>query len=125
MYGFLEVLLSTSDAALSGFNYAAGIGIVTSDAFAVGASAMPTAFGDIDWKGWMWHSMGSIHTAVGALAVGDPTDNPIRVPIDVRSMRKLGLNEVVFLSFQPGELGTSVLQVLGVTRMLTQTTGSA
>jgi len=124
IHGFLEILLQSTDAALAGFNWAAGIGIVSADAFATGQAAMPTPFGDIDWKGWMWHEMGAMHSVFGAAAAGDPSDNPVRVEIDVKSMRKIGVNETIFMSFQPGELGTSVLQVLGGTRMLFKDTAS-
>ena len=118
IHGFLEVALGAADAAFSGFSWAAGIGIVTGDAFAIGATATPDPFDDIEWPGWMWHASGSIRTSQGAVAVGDPSINPVLVSVESKSMRILRLNEVLGFFFQTGETGTSSVRVRALTRIL-------
>jgi len=116
--GYAQVLLTTAVAAQGGFNFAFGIGIVSADAFAIGVTAVPKPFTDADWPGWLWHHQGAIQSANGALAVGDPTDNPVRIPIDTKAMRKLRLNEVCFGIVEQGEVGSAIAQVKMGTRML-------
>ncbi len=117
--GHLSVSLTTAAAAEGGFNWVAGIGIATEDAFTdIGVTALANPFDDTDWPGWLWQASGTIASQVGALAVGDPTENPVMVPVDSKAMRKIGINEVVFLSVQAGEAGTAVMSVAAYTRML-------
>ena len=118
LHGFLECSLTAANAQRSGFNFVAGIGIITSDAFSVGVTAAPNPFDDIDWPGWMWMAQWSMRTAVAGLAVGDPSVNPVQIPIESKSMRKLRLNEVLFLSVQSGETSTATADVAGITRVL-------
>ena len=119
LHGFLEFGLRTADAALSGFSWNAGIGIATQDAFTdIGVTALPNPFSDIEWPGWLWHGQGAMHCQVGALSVGDPSINPVVVPIELKSMRILRQNEVVFLTVQAGETGAATMDVRGMTRML-------
>jgi len=40
------------------------------------------------------------------------------VPIETKSMRKLRLNEILMLTVQGGETGTSSMDVAGMTRVL-------
>jgi len=116
--GFLEFELTSASAAAEGFNFVAGIGIVTADAFAVGVTAIPSPFDDINWPGWLWIQGMSMVTVHGALAIGDPSDNPVRLDIDSKAQRILRQNEVAFLAVQGGETGTAVAAVRGYTRML-------
>jgi len=116
-HGFMEFILSTADASLSGFNFAAGIGIVSADAFAVGSGSMPDPFDDIGWPGWLWHRMGAIHTPL-ALAAGSGPTNTMTWEIDSKAMRKLGLNEVAFIKVQGGEVVNAAVTVRAATRML-------
>ncbi len=118
LHGHLEFALSSAVAALGGFSFAYGIGIVTSDAFAIGVTAVPNPFDDIDWPGWLVHGSGAIRSVVGALAVGDPSINPLVVPLESKSMRILRLNEIMFLAVQAGESGTANVNVRGMTRLL-------
>ena len=119
IHGFLELSLETAGAVASGFSWAAGIGIFTTDAFAdVGATAMPSPFDDIDWPGWMWHQQGALHTTQGAVAVGDPSINPVVIPVDTKAMRILRNNETVGMVLQSGESGVSIMRVRASTRML-------
>ncbi len=117
--GFMEFQLTAASVAISGFNYVAGIGVVTNDAFVTGGVAsIPDPFVNINWPGWMWLHMGSLRTSVGALAVGDPSINPVRVEIDAKAMRKLRVNETMAMVVAVGETSTAIMQVAGLTRVL-------
>ena len=91
---FLEVVTAIGD----GFTtIAAGIGIVTADAFGIGVTAMPSPITDPDWQGWMWFQ------ALGPLIGQSVTESEntgrlaqIRIPIDTKAMRKISPNEVLF-----------------------------
>ena len=116
--GFLEFTLRTADAVLAGFNYVVGIGVIQADPFAVGAGSLPDPFTDADWPGWLYFHAGSMRTGVGALAVGDPSVNPFVLEIDSKSMRKLRLNEVMFMVVQVGESSAATMDIAGLTRVL-------
>ena len=116
--GHVEIDLAAATAQFDGFNYVIGMGIVSLDAFAVGQTAMPNPFDDSVWPGWMWMASGGIRTAVAGLAVGDPSVNPLIIPIDAKSMRKLGLNEIVFISIQTGVNTTASMDVSAYSRVL-------
>jgi len=118
LHGFLEVSLTAATSARDGFNWSAGICVVSLDSFTAGVASLPNPFTDIEWPGWMWHGNGAIRTAVAGLAVGDPTHNPMLVPIESKSMRKFRLNEVIALVVAAGETGTATMSVAGMTRML-------
>ena len=118
IHGYLQLALTAADAALSGFNWAFGLGIVTSDAFAVGVTAVPNPFDDADWPGWMWHQQGSLISLTGT--IGSSQDAIQGMPIDVKSSRKLRLNEIVFASLQVGEIGTATMQARFGSRMLSK-----
>ena len=115
--GVLRLNLTAADTGGSGFNYAVGIGIVSADAFTVGATAVPKPFTDADWPGWMWHHFGQLSTAVGALTTTNA--HPALVTeIDSKAMRKLRLNEVLFGIIEAAELGTSVMTATLTSRVL-------
>ncbi len=117
IHGQLSFALNTAAAVREGYDWMAGIGVITADAFAV-ALGFPQPLADIDWPGWMWHAQGDMRPALGALAIGDPSINPVRVEIETKSMRKLRLNEVLFMAVQVGESGTATMDVRGHTRVL-------
>ena len=118
IHGLIECQLITAAAVGDGFNFAAGIGIVSTTAFVVGSGSVPSPFDDIEWGGWMWHKMWSMRTAVAGLAVGDPSVNPMLIPVETKAMRKLGVEETVALILQTGENTTAVVNVSSATRML-------
>ena len=117
--GELAIWVVVATAPFDGFtSYSAGIGIVTADAFAVGASAMPSPRGDADWSGWIWHHSGA---AIVEASTTESTQGlaSVRLAIDSKAMRKVGVNEVVFgaVSFQT-EVGTATVNFVLSTRML-------
>ena len=120
MRGELAIWLSVVTTLGDGFtDLTAGIGIVTNDAFAVGASAMPTPKGDSDWGGWLWHA--SLATLIGfeTTEVLRGPMSAVRVPIDSKAMRKITGNETIFGAVQFGtEVGTATAQFQMNTRML-------
>jgi len=114
--GFIEVNLVAADAALSGFNFAAGIGIVTLDAFTAGAASVPNPFSDIQWPGWLWHHLGGIHAPQEILDLNQVAAQ--RIEVDSKAMRKVRLNEVMTLIMSFGETATATVNVRAATRAL-------
>ena len=115
--GFVQLSLESATAAGDGYQYGLGIGIVTSDAFTVGITAIPKPFTDADWGGWLWHHIGAINAPIAGGAGAVPLDNT-RIEIDTKAMRKWSLNESLFLVGEFGETGTAVITFMGATRML-------
>ena len=112
--GMVELVLGSNSAAGDGFTGALGIGIVTAQAFSTGQTAMPTALGEIDWSGWLWHEQFSLRAGVAA----DSSRPHLNLTIDSKAMRKLGIEEVLFMAFQSVEIGTATMEVTGGCRML-------
>jgi len=120
--GHISFNLTAADVQKSGFNYVAAIGVTDLDGFTVGIGSLPQPFTNTDWPGWMWQASGSIRTSVGALAVGDPSINPVVIPIDTKAMRILRQNEVLFMAVDVGESGTATMDISAYTRTLLKLT---
>jgi len=113
---WLEAAVSVGD----GYNpVAVGIGIVSSDAFAIGATAMPGPLSDPEWD-WMWVGY------IGGL-VGESTTEVFqgmgfhRFDIDTKAMRKIHPNEVVFGMLELGtEQGAATVTFAAMTRLLSK-----
>ena len=118
MRGIVQVQLATADAVRAGFQYVIAIGIVNSDAFVVGVSAVPDAFDDADWPGWLWYQMGMINTSVAVLSATNNNFATVFHEIDSKAMRKLRQNEVLFAMCQPGEIGTATMDIKLASRVL-------
>ncbi len=114
--GQIEVYLTAVTAAGDGYAGAFGIGIVTAAAFAVGVTAVPTPITEIEWEGWLWHQFFSLH--VGDKTAGDVDHSRLQIPVDTKAMRKIGSDEVVFLSWEATEEGTATIEAVGGSRML-------
>ena len=112
---WLEVVTTIGD----GFTrVGAGVGVITSDAFAAGAE--PSALGDPDWGGWLWHWAGG---AIVGLSVTEAENtgplSMVRIPIDSKAMRKIGPNETIFASVSTqAEVGAATLNMVFNSRML-------
>ncbi len=116
-HGMLEMQLASISAAQDGFSWAAGICVVSTDAFIAGAASIPNPFDDLDWSGWMWHQMGAVHSPTATIA--DMGSDILKVVmIDSKSQRIQKPNETVAFIFQAGETGTAVLHVRAATRQL-------
>ncbi len=113
--GHYQVYINAIAGVTDRVRFGLGIGIVTSDALAVGAVAIPGPLDDIDWGGWMWHETGW----VGGIAFFGP--GVIQGVIDSKSMRKIKPNEsVVGMLEVADEDGTVVVQASLATRMLSK-----
>ena len=98
----------------------AGIGIVSADAFGIGATAMPSPSVDKDWGGWIWHN--SLGPIIG-LSVTEVENtgqiSQVRIPIDTKAMRKLIGNTTVFGAVAArGLIGAATISFGMSTRML-------
>ena len=115
--GELTLRLTSAGAADNGFVFTYGIGIVSSDAFAIGATVMPNPQDDMSWPGWMWHGFTTFRAASATLAdLGSA--NVVRKVVDVKAMRKLGENEILFAAIDSDESGTATATVSFDSRLL-------
>jgi len=116
--GEMLVSLASVVATQDGFLFGLGIGIVTADAFAIGVTATPTPLEDADWDGWLWHTLTHVFapTSTGVAEASDAV--VVRVPIDSKAMRKVGINEVIYMVAESSETGTAVATVYGLSRIL-------
>ena len=119
---FAAYLIATTTVG-TGFFGAAGIGIVSNEAFAVGASAVPGPLSEDDWDGWLWHHHFDVRAITGTIADGVNAVSMVeRIVIDSKAMRKwdsdsetlVGVTEVV-------ESVAGTLEVQASTRLLIKT----
>jgi len=113
--GSIQVFL-TSGAANSGFHCALGMGVVSLDAFTVGITAVPDPIADMQWGGWMYHRFFDVHSSAAFSATDGA--NKVQFEIDSKAMRKVGQNDLLFLSLEAVESGTAVMSVCAETRIL-------
>ena len=114
--GMFQIRLSTADAGGSGFTYAVGIGMVTSDAFGIGVTAIPKPFDDQGWPGWLWHHFGVIKAPQEVLDLNQVQASTVE--IDSKAMRKFRVNETLMAVIQFGEVATATVAGELVTRVL-------
>jgi len=116
-----ELLLNISSiaAALDGFpRLAAGICIVSENAFGVGVTAVPTPLTDIAWDGWLWHSIGGCFGLVSG-NFGLEGCQTVRWEIDSKAMRKIKDTDIMIGVIELGtEVGTATLLADLSTRVL-------
>ena len=118
--GEFTIWLRLATAIGDGFTaFALGVGVATTDAFSVGATALPSPTGDPDWGGWWYYS------TYGALVSDSTTENfqgpmsAIRIPIDTKAMRKIQPNETIFAAIGLNtEIGTATADFVFRSRML-------
>ena len=114
---WLEVVTSIGD----GFQRVGhGIALVTAEAFAVGITAVPLSIMDMDWDGWLWHTLQG--PLIGLSVTESDNTGPlsqVRLEIDSKAMRKqmegmveIGVTEVL------GEIGAATLVFVADTRSL-------
>ena len=115
--GFFELVLEAASNAGDGFDGALGIGIVSTPAFTIGVTAVPTPLVDIEWEGWMYHQFFSLHSPV-ALQASTAAANFLRMEIDSKAMRKFDSAETIFAAVDVLEHGTSSISVRLGTRLL-------
>ena len=94
------------------------MGVVTSQAFSTGIGAMPTPITEMDWDGWLWHSFFEVHGPVVSSTELNSPAMAQRIEIDSKAMRKLGLQETLFMAAEFTELGTATATIRVGTRVL-------
>ena len=119
--GELYLRLLSSSTAQGGFQWAAGLCIVSSKAAAIGATAIPGPLTEIEWEGWFWHSQGAIKTG-GPVPVDSITSVDLvqRVEIDSKAMRKIDSEETIVGMLETVEVGTSTMHAELRTRILSK-----
>jgi len=118
--GMAHVYLTAATAIGDGFAGALGIGIVSADAFAVGASAIPDPKTTPEWDGWLWHSFFDIRITEPTVAnLGFGPLSSVRIEIDSKAMRKFdSQSEILVGMLGAVESGTAVLEMQADTRTL-------
>ena len=120
--GDLILFLVTAAATSDGFTGAVGIGLVTNEAFAIGATAIPNPETDSGWDGWMWHHFFNIFFPVFQVTVTADSDKPgpiyQRITIDSKAMRKWSIGYTLFGAIGTTESGIAVMELSADTRIL-------
>jgi len=114
--GIVQLVQASASATNEGFFGAVGICIVSSDAFAIGVTAIPKPLDDMLWDGWLWHQFFDLRIA-GAFTAAN-SNNAITLPIDSKAMRKFGENDTIVMVGDFTEQGTATLHVAADTRLL-------
>ena len=117
--GELLVQLETVGAAGDGWRVAAGLCIVSENAFGVGITAVPTPIADDSWDGWLWYWTGTL-SAVSAneSEVSSSLAAQARIVIDSKAMRKVKASDVIIAVVEIVESGTITGRATIETRML-------
>ena len=117
--GILHISLLTSGTAGDSMLGAAGIALVNSDAFAVGATAIPGPQSDANWDAWMWHSFWNIQSMTATIADGtSAVSGSHRLEIDSRAMRKWDPAETLVFMLEWTRSGAPTARVNMDCRML-------
>ena len=115
--GDVEMFLTAVGASGDGFEGALGMGLASQNAVAAGIASVPTPITDIDWDGWVWHRMFSLHGS--AATASEDNALPSRFfEIDSKAMRKVGTEMSLYLAFEMTEIGTAVMNLFGGVRVL-------
>ncbi len=114
--GFVEMLLAGATARGDGMQGAIGIGVTTVAAVAAGIASVPTPIDELDWDGWLYHQLFSIHSQ-GA-GVASSSNSVLRMPVESKAMRKLDLLDSIYAAIQVAEIGGGPMDVFLDTRML-------
>ena len=101
---------------------AVGIGIVTSDAFAVGVSAVPDPIDQMEWDGWLYHRFFDLHSSEAALGDQQNGLTSIQFEVDSKAMRKVADNMTLMAVVQAVEIGAAVMVAHFDSRLLVKLT---
>ena len=120
--GELVLQMISAAAGLDGFSrIAAGLCIVSENAFNAGAGSIPDPLVDIAWDGWLWFWTGSLFSVFNKAITDDEgsASSGIRIEIDSKAMRKFKNSDVccAVLSNQ-NEVGTAVYEAKISARLL-------
>ena len=115
--GSLQAYLKTTAAADDGFHCAVGLALVTDEAFAVGATAVPGPISEIDWDGWMYHRIFDVH-ATGGTASDTIGLSVAQFEVDSKAMRKWDEGNTLMAVVEVVEGTTATMSVWFDTRIL-------
>ena len=108
--GRVYCYLSAAAAVDNGFALTFGMGICTNQAFAIGATAVPSPLDEADWDGWLWHQFVYVMSPLGA-PVEAPTSALFSMEVDSKAMRKLPQNQTLFVAVDAIERGAATVRV--------------
>ena len=97
---------------------AIGIGVVNSEAFAVGAAAMLMPVTERSWNGWIYWSPIQLATLSANVATDREGFYSQTIPIDTKAMRKLDIGDTIYAAVEFSESGTIVANHFMDSRML-------
>ena len=116
--GNLQAFLETGGVS-EGYHCAIGVAVVTSDAIAVGITAVPDPVADAGWDGWLYHRFFDVHNISATLTDGaNAMSAHVQFEVDSKAMRKMGDNDTLFASVEVIEAGTSALDIFFDSRLL-------
>ena len=116
-------MIQTLGGAGEGFHVAFGIGIVSDQAFTVGATAIPGPISEPGWPGWFYHRFLDIHSV--SSTIGDGVNSSavvVREEVDSKAMRKISDGETMVAMIEVVEVGTASINVFFDCRILVKLT---
>ena len=92
---------------------------MSSAAFAIGQTAVPTPITEADWPGWLYHQFGDCRVVTATIADGvNASGANFRMEIDSKAMRKQGADETLMAVLEVSEQGTATMEMHGDLRIL-------
>ena len=117
--GSLQAFLKTSDGANGGFHCGFGIGVATAEAFAVGATALPSPLADASFDGWLYHRFFDCHTFDATIASSMVNNLAVvQFEVDSKAMRKVPAGVTIYAVLETVELQTATMSVFFDSRSL-------
>ena len=118
------VYLNTASVVDDGYRWAAGIALVSDEAFVAGVASVPDPRDDneADWDGWIWHRFGYLHSPLVGITAGaqqSGADGLVeRFVIDSKAMRKWSNGYTLMGVLGQTETGTATMVFHATTRLL-------
>ena len=113
--GYFSARLTAAASISDGFFGAFGIGKATLAAFTAGVGAVPTPITEEAWDGWIYHEYFSVLSQT--TTVLEDTSWLVR-QIDSKAMRKLTIEDVIYVVFEMSEVGTATMALNMNSRVL-------
>jgi len=115
-----QVILTSGTAIGDGFLIGLGIGLVTEQALTAGVASIPGPLTDIDWDGWMWHTVLDVRLVTATLSDGvNAAMASARFEVDTKAMRKWDEGAMAVVGVMEGiESGAGTVDMSCDTRML-------
>ena len=115
--GFVELVLEAAANIGEGISGAFGIGLVTNEAFAIGATAIPGPLSEMDWDGWLYHQFWSLHASTATIADGVNVGR-YGFDVDSKAMRKWDTSMTLVAMVEATEIGVSQVEMFFDSRLL-------